>query len=452
MPILELQRRLHEAGRIRIGMKVPITSGPNAGKERPIKLDRFRFTSQSRRALDAVAALYGGDVTHWDDAPAGDQWEVITEARELEVVVLPERMSFSQNYEIWSGGGCQRRCDGEVESITDQPCICDPDNRACKPYTHLSLMLAKIPGIGQWRLTTHGYYAATELAGSIEMANVLVQAVGRSVLPGRLRVEAKSVKRLDDHDKVKTFNFPVPVLDFEVDMHALAVGGQPIAALAAVTRPELSEGVLDPASGAPSGLTPIPAAPAEATPSVSDQIAAVGSPPAERRRSNSPPPIQPTGLAPRPAIDAESSEAKPPPAPTPPPAPPVTADPAANRAAAVKKATDTAEQKVTGTTAKKAAGAKKAPSRAAPPVEHSSHLDNGELRITEPMHRNVMRLFNDFGVTDRPGRLHYCRSVTSRDGIESSWDISVAEAQELITHLKILTGEDAPPREGEDAA
>lgn len=109
-------------------------------------------------------------------------------------------------------------------------------------------------------------------------------------------------------------------------------------------------------------------------------------------------------------------------------------DPAAKRAEAVKKATGTAEQKVTGTK-----------------EVRSELLDNGEPRINEPQHNNVMRLFGVFGITERAQRIHYCQSVTKRT-IGSSWDLSVAEASELIDHLKQLTGEEPGPSEDENAA
>ena len=56
MTIITLQRRLHEAGRIRLGEKVAM----GAGKSLPSRLDSFRFTSQNEGAIKAIAAIYGG--------------------------------------------------------------------------------------------------------------------------------------------------------------------------------------------------------------------------------------------------------------------------------------------------------------------------------------------------------------------------------------------------------
>jgi hypothetical protein len=55
MPILELQSRMYERGRIRIGQKVAAANGKN----RPEKLDRFRFTSAAQENLEPIAAASG---------------------------------------------------------------------------------------------------------------------------------------------------------------------------------------------------------------------------------------------------------------------------------------------------------------------------------------------------------------------------------------------------------
>jgi hypothetical protein len=138
-PILDLQRRSQEIGRIRLGQKV---KAPN-GKIRPAKLDAFRFTTRSRHAADAIAATIGGTVNAWEDAPTGDQWEVLTDCTSLPVAVPPGEAALSQWYELWSGGGCQRRCDGVTETRSQKPCLCPSDpqqrtaeaagGRACKP-------------------------------------------------------------------------------------------------------------------------------------------------------------------------------------------------------------------------------------------------------------------------------------------------------------------------------
>jgi hypothetical protein len=151
-----------ELGRVRLGDK--------SAKGAPRKLNTFRFTSASRVLLDAIAEKYGGEVHEWKGAPDEGYFEVTTTSRELEILFPPvysnedgtPTVPFSQWLELWSGGGCQRRCDGETEALSGKPCMCDPDNRACKPTTRISFMLPDIPGLGLWRVESHGWNAAAD--------------------------------------------------------------------------------------------------------------------------------------------------------------------------------------------------------------------------------------------------------------------------------------------------
>ena len=274
-PIINLQRRLSETGRIRIGQQVASSRG-----KRPAKIDKFRLTSSSQIALQHVADRYGGTVTPWSDAPTGSQWELFTDSSVLDVVVPPEAMSYSAYYELWSAGGCKRRCNGIFQIPSEDDCVCDPDNRDCKTHTRLSIMLADVPGSGLWRLDTQGWNAANEIAGAFELVQLISQATGRSIVPGRLRLDQREVKRPDpnDSDKVITRKFAVPVLDFDVDMNALAHG---------VQQPALPS----------SGLTPI--APVN-TSSLADEFAAIDIDVERKPRANAAEPVRPTGIKPRP--------------------------------------------------------------------------------------------------------------------------------------------------------
>lgn len=208
-PILNLQQRQRELGRIRLGQKV-------GAKGRPEKLDRFRFTSPSRSLIESVAAKYGGEVRPWNGAGT-EQWEVITEARRLPILVPPQPVN--QWMELWSGGGCQRRCDGEREVLSDQPCLCDPDpeKRECKPTTRLNVVLRDVHGVGVWRLESHGYYAATELP---QTAAFLASAtVAGTYLPAHLGLEERVVKR-----QGKTSRFIVPLIEVDVTPAQLMAG------------------------------------------------------------------------------------------------------------------------------------------------------------------------------------------------------------------------------------
>lgn len=264
-PIIDLQRRIAEAGRIRIGRQVPA----GEGKTRPAKLDTFRLTSPDRRRIEEAAVLFGGEVSPWE-APAGRQWQVITGAAEMHVIVPPQAMAFSQHYELWSAGGCQRRCDGHTEQLGQRPCVCDPDNRECDIHTRLSLMIRDLPGLALWRLDTQGWYAARELAGAVE---VLALAAGRGVLlPARLLLEQRTVKRPGTDGRPQTLRFAVPRLDLGITPGELLLGsgptGVPVAALTDGAPPERR-------------LTPVPAA-IEPRASIAEQSAPPASAPPRR--------------------------------------------------------------------------------------------------------------------------------------------------------------------------
>lgn len=209
MPILDLQRRFAEVGRIRLGEQR--VSG--SGKRYPAALSTFRLTSPDRKRSDAVAAHYGGEVEAWD-SPSGRQWDVTTEADVLPIMVTAES-PVSQWYELWSGGGVVRRCDGVEDVVSGGACQCDPDDRACQPTTRLGVFLPELPGLGTWRVEAHGYNAAVELPLAVDLLRSI--SVDRLV-PARLRIEARTVKRIGTDGKPVTQRFVVPVIDVDVSI------------------------------------------------------------------------------------------------------------------------------------------------------------------------------------------------------------------------------------------
>jgi hypothetical protein len=225
--VIGVQKRMMQLGRVRIGEKGP--------KGEPRKIDSFRFTSASKALLEAVATTYGGKVTEWEGAPDEGYFQVTTEAKELRIILPPvfsaadgsPTTSYSQWYELWSGGGCQRRCDGQTESLSGQACMCNPDDRACDITTRVSFMLPEIPGLGVWRLDSKGWNAAVELPGTLE---VLMMAAARNTfVPAVLRIENRTKKEPGKG----TRRFVVPVLDLPDvkigDLLAAAGGQSPLA-------------------------------------------------------------------------------------------------------------------------------------------------------------------------------------------------------------------------------
>lgn len=227
MSIKTLQSRLTQVGVIRLGQKLPT----NSGKLRPAKLETLRFTSPSRQLIDVIADLYGGDVKDWT-APTGPQFEVITEAKEVAVLVPPQRID--PNLEHWGNGYRDRMCDGETEAIRKAPCLCAAGETAgrpldprdvCKPTTRMSLMLAEVPTLGTFKLESHGWNAAAELP----MLAASIQSAPQPI-PARLAVEVREKKDFDPSKpqgkQIESKVFMVPVLHFDWLTPAQAFGGE----------------------------------------------------------------------------------------------------------------------------------------------------------------------------------------------------------------------------------
>lgn len=222
--IIGLQQQQTEVGRVRLGVKVASSNGM-----RPAKLDTLRFTSPRRDLIEKVAELYGGKAEPWQPLKGNGQWQVITTSTEVPVMVPPQDPAQSQWLEMWSKGGCLRRCDGQTERLSGNPCMCDPDpaERDCKMHTRVQVLLEEVPGIGVWRVDTGSFYAAVELPS---VARILSEAKG--LIPGKLILDQRTVTRGG-----KTFNFAVPVLDIAEFTPAELLSGK-VPEMAAARRAE----------------------------------------------------------------------------------------------------------------------------------------------------------------------------------------------------------------------
>lgn len=245
VPLRDLGRRLPEAGRIRSGRKVRTRSG----KEAPAALAKFRFTSKDRASIEQVADIYGGQVQPWNDSKWGaGQWEVYTDTDTVRVALPPDSLGGTPIYELWSGGGCQRRCDGvdctlnrgagpdgTEPDIVD--CLCSTRGElACILKTRLSVILPDVRLLGVWRLETGSQNAARELPG---MVDAIAAMEGRGIQRALLRLVPKK-----EVVKGKTKHFVVPTLGFDATPDELAAGVMQIAALPgpAVTPPPAALG------------------------------------------------------------------------------------------------------------------------------------------------------------------------------------------------------------------
>lgn len=203
MPINSIQKRPPELGRIRLGEKTASGS--------PRKLETFRLTSFNKALLDEAARLYGGTVKRCTDPALKNQYEVVLASSSLPVYVAP--IPVSQFMENWEGGSCQRRCDSDTELRSGLPCLCkSEENMVCKPYTRVAFLLYELPGAaGFWRLESHGWNAAVELAATCDLLLGYYGLKG-APLACALRLEMRSGKFVEG-GKTKTSRFMVPVID-----------------------------------------------------------------------------------------------------------------------------------------------------------------------------------------------------------------------------------------------
>lgn len=256
VPLANLQRRLPEAGRLRTGVKTG----------RAMKaIETWRMTSHDREAIEQVAAIYGGTPQPWRDAPTPGQWEVITEASELHIVLPPDPLGGTPIYEAWSGGGCQRRCDGltcqtptsgpDGTEITEIPCICTAKGEmTCTPHTRLSVILPDVRFGGTWRYeSAKSWNVAQELPGMVD----LIQSLQEKGLTRALL----AIEHRKSTSGGTTKRFTIPVLRVADSLDRIAAGAARVGSIAGPTQavaeigpavstqPELDEA---PAYGAPS--------------------------------------------------------------------------------------------------------------------------------------------------------------------------------------------------------
>src|SRR5262252_407377 len=189
--------RMPEHGRIRLGMETTFSNG----KRGPTSIETFRFTSTDRDAIELLARQHGGAVRPWrnDKASiASAQWEVISRTNEITVLLPPNAISIT--YEVWGGGGIERRCDGTTcelyvgDDTRERPCICIAQNALeCKPYMRRKVVLPDIPFGGIWRMETKGKNAAAELPAMEEALRLVTSSNG--LLPAKLTLEKRVTRR-----------------------------------------------------------------------------------------------------------------------------------------------------------------------------------------------------------------------------------------------------------------
>lgn len=197
------QKQARELGRLRTGYSVP-NQDPKK-RPRPVKSKTWVLSSHAEHYVTAAAEAWGGKVERWQPQGNGaPQFRVITEAEQLDAI-LPPGDPLSQANEMWNKGGCARRCDGETEQISRHPCLCLAEHgpewhllrqdlytkdKVCAATSRLNVVLPDMPDVGVWRVETHSWYAANELAGTVDM--VLSGTGGKGLVPVTLRIEPRT--------------------------------------------------------------------------------------------------------------------------------------------------------------------------------------------------------------------------------------------------------------------
>lgn len=226
-PTAQLGTRAPEAGRIRFGVKVPAQNGKKASMK---SIDTLRFTSTDRQILEDIARTYGGNVQPWNDPSANPshQFEVITNTTKVRVLLVPDGLSTW--YELWSGGGCQRRCDGVTCSspqrigsdyeLVETPCLCrEAGERSCNPHTRLQVVLPEFAFTGVWRFeSAKGWNAAEELPGMFAL-------ITACAMQGRMVDADFAIERCERMTPTGKKNFVKPRLTVRSSVLELAEGG-----------------------------------------------------------------------------------------------------------------------------------------------------------------------------------------------------------------------------------
>jgi hypothetical protein len=206
-PMLDIQRRHAEVFRIRLGDK--------GAKGQPQKLtDSIRLTSASRAVVEAFTEVYGGTPKPWEQ-----QWEAYLPVTELPIMVLPGQ-SITQWWELYKGSVCDRRCDGDTETLSGTDCKCPSDITvrmqtagACRPMTRVNVICPEVAVVGAGSLVSHGLIAAETLPQAIAVAEAALQR--GLMVPGVLRVVEHKSKR----------HYVVPQIEIVgVSLNALATG------------------------------------------------------------------------------------------------------------------------------------------------------------------------------------------------------------------------------------
>lgn len=243
-PINDIESRPPEAGRLRFGITVEGISKAGKKYKRPEAVDYWIFTSPHRNQIEALAEIYGGQVTEWNEPKANPpkQWKLTTDTNTIGVWLPADSLNIS--YEMWAGNTCERRCDGIDCWVSDMAgrskvsCVCaEEEGKAqCKAKSRLLVMLPGIPYAGMWRLDTSSEYFATEAPGMIAMVEQLQaqQAISKIllVLSGRQQV-------VNENGRKVTKQFVIPTIQLAESPQQIVDGLAQVGSRQAIDGPKV---------------------------------------------------------------------------------------------------------------------------------------------------------------------------------------------------------------------
>lgn len=240
VPLSSIVTRPPEHGRIRFGVRAVMRNG----KEAPRAIERWRFTSPDRKAIEQLAELYGGRCTPWTDPKASpqNQFEVTTDASTIEVLLNTDDC-YTVAYEQWGGKGIDRRCDGETCTFygagkpMTRPCICaDQPTQTCKPYSRVNMLLPGVDLGGVWRLEVKGLAFMHEAPGMIQTIRQLHEGMARV----ELMLTKRTKRGVDDKGRPTVNHFIVPQFVVRATPDQLLAGMHRVSSISGPPRRELN--------------------------------------------------------------------------------------------------------------------------------------------------------------------------------------------------------------------
>lgn len=256
-PLADIAKRMPVIGKLK--------SGIHDGR-RPKAIDTWRLTTSSREYADDFANTYGGTVEPFTNQRSPHKWQVTSEATEVNIVLLGDK-GYSIAYELWSGGGCQRRCDGVTAEVIDTTgpdtveytptnCICDRKGELeCSLKSRLTFVLPDLPFRGGLVYESGSKNFAEESQGMLEMIQHL-QAAGIN----------RGVLRLEQRRSSGNRKFTIATVGMSASLDALASGyggRQSLGTAPESDRPQLAAGdaPTSPAPAARGPEDPVPSGP-----------------------------------------------------------------------------------------------------------------------------------------------------------------------------------------------